>query len=119
LRTELRTDPRKEARVATLHGADGFVIRPDYEATVKQLGDAPRFEDSEFEFVWPDTVSGDTVGKFIYVPASEYDEVVAQLSGDYTVIPTGHEGPHMHKGDNPCYVILADGTACGDNGGAE
>ena len=26
-----------------------------------------------------------------------------------------HEGPHMHKGDNPCHVPVGNGI-CGDNG---
>ena len=88
-REKMATRRATRKKAATLHGADGFVIRPDYDATVAQLGEAPVFTDEEFEFVWPETASSDAVGKFIYVPASEYDEVVAQLSGDYTVIKTG------------------------------
>ena len=83
---------RATRKKAVLHGSDAFAIRPDYDATVAQLGEAPVFTDAEFEFVWPDTASGEPVGKFIYVPASEFDKVVAQLSGDYTAIPLPEGG---------------------------
>ena len=29
-----------------------------------------------------------------------------------------HDGPHMHRGDNPCHVLV-NGVACGNNGDAD